>query len=186
MPRLFAFLAAAAAALLSIAASATDVPAEYQVQPGDVLQVTVWKEPDLTGDALVRPDGRLSFPLLDDVVASGKTVMALREEFTERLKRYVPNPVVTVAIKAIGGNHIYVLGKVQRPGEFPFVQPVDVMQALTLAGGTSSFASVNDIVILRRDHGAQHSIRFHYSAVARGKNLSENILLESGDVVVVP
>jgi polysaccharide export outer membrane protein len=170
------------------AAAATGPPpgADYQVQPGDVLQVTVWKEQDLTGEVLVRPDGGLSFPLVGDVAASGKTVTALREEFTERLKRYVPSPVVTVAVKQINGNHIYVVGKVQRPGEFPFGRPLDVMQALSLAGGATPFASVNDIVILHRENGQQRAIRFHYSDVARGKNLAQNIQLQSGDIVVVP
>jgi polysaccharide export outer membrane protein len=134
----------------------------------------------------VRPDGGLSFPLVGDVAASGKTVTALREEFTERLKRYVPSPVVTVAVKQINGNHIYVVGKVQRPGEFPFGRPLDVMQALSLAGGATPFASVNDIVILHRENGQQRAIRFHYSDVARGKNLAQNIQLQSGDIVVVP
>ena len=193
---LIILMAVVTASLVGVASSAAPLPtaavtgpppgADYQVQPGDVLQVTVWKEQDLTGEVLVRPDGGLSFPLVGDVVASGKTVTALREEFTERLKRYVPNPVVTVAVKQINGNHIYVVGKVQRPGEFPFGRPLDVMQALSLAGGATPFASVNDIVILHRENGQQRAIRFHYSDVARGKNLAQNIQLQSGDIVVVP
>ena len=104
----------------------------------------------------------------------------------ERLKRYVPDPVVTVAVKAIGGNRVYVLGKVARPGEFPFSSPVDVMQALSLAGGATPFAQVNDIVILRRDNGGQRALPFRYGEVERGKNLQQNFLLQSGDTVVVP
>ena len=100
-----------------------------------MLTVSVWKETDLTLEVLVRPDGGLSFPLVGDVMATGKTIAALREEFTERLKHYIPNPVVTVAAKAIGGNRVFVLGKVQKPGEYPFGEAVDVMQALSLAGG---------------------------------------------------
>jgi len=173
----------------TMAPAGSSAPVEslnYRVQPGDTLSVSVWKEADLSGEVLVRPDGGLSFPLVGDVVASGKTIAALREEFTERLKRYIPNPVVTVAAKAIGGNHIYVVGKFLRPGEYPFGRPLDVMQALSLAGGTTSFAALNDIVILHRENGQLRSTPFHYGEVERGKGLKQNILLESGDTVVVP
>jgi polysaccharide export outer membrane protein len=166
--------------------AAADTANAYRVQPGDLLQVTVWKEQDLTGDVLVRPDGGLSFPLVGDLTATGKTCDELRQEISERLKRFIPSPVVTVATKQIGGNHVYVVGKVQRPGEYPFARPLDVMQALSLAGGTTPYAAVNDIVILHRENGAERAIRFHYSAVAHGKDLAENIVLQSGDTVVVP
>jgi polysaccharide biosynthesis/export protein len=158
----------------------------YLLQPGDALQVTVWKEQDLTGEVLVRPDGGLSFPLVGDVTAAGKSVDAVREEFVKRLKRYIPDPVVTIALKQLGGNEIYVIGRVQRPGGFPFIRPLDVMQALSLAGGGTPYAALNSIVILRREHGEQRAIPFHYSEVARGRDLTENILLQSGDTVVVP
>jgi len=148
--------------------------------------VTVWKEQDLTGEVLVRPDGGLSFPLVGDLIAAGKTVEEVREEFTKRLKQYIPDPVVTIATKENGGDQIFVVGKVQRPGAFPFVRPIDVMQALSLAGGGTPFAALNSIVILRRDNGRQRAIHFRYSDVARGKNLAENIVLQSGDTVVVP
>jgi polysaccharide biosynthesis/export protein len=178
---------AAPAAGRPAAAAAPHPDAGYALQPGDVLTVTVWKETDLTGDALVRPDGGLSLPLAGDLVAAGKTVDELRQEITTRLKRYIPDPVVTVAAKAVYGNHIYVVGKVQKPGEFPVVRDVDVMQALALAGGMTPFAAENDIVILHRaDNGTQQSLRFHYSSVARGKHLEQNIVLQPGDTVVVP
>lgn len=158
----------------------------YLIQPGDLLQVTVWKEPDLTGEALVRSDGGLSFPLVGDVMAAGKTVEALRNDFVNRLKGFIPDPVVTIATKQIGGNEIYVIGRVQRPGGYAFVKPLDVMEALSLAGGGTPFAALNQIVILRRENTQQRAIRFHYSRVASGKDLTENILLQSGDTVVVP
>jgi len=158
----------------------------YLIQAGDLLQVTVWKEPDLTGEALVRSDGGLSFPLVGDVMAAGKSVDALREEFTNRLKGFIPDPVVTIATKQIGGNQIFVIGRVQRPGGYPFVKPLDVMEALSLAGGGTPYASLNQIVILRRENTQQRAIRFHYARVASGKDLAENILLQSGDTVVVP
>lgn len=158
----------------------------YHLQPGDVITVSVWKETDLQTEVLVRPDGFFSFPLAGEVDAVGKTVDDIRLVLVERLKRYIPTPVVTVAIKSIGGNRIYVVGKVNHAGDFPLSSPLDVMQAIALAGGTTSFAAINDIVILRRQNGGQQALHFHYSDVARGRELSQNVLLQSGDTVVVP
>jgi polysaccharide biosynthesis/export protein len=192
--RLFAILIAAIVTGVAGCASSPVVrvpaapPAQlnYLIQAGDLLTVTVWKETDLTGDVLVRSDGGLSFPLVGDVMAAGKTVEALRDEFTRRLKNYIPDPVVTISTKRMDGNQVYVIGRVQRPGGYPFAKPLDVMEALTLAGGGTPFASMNSIVILRRENGQQRTIKFRYSEVARGKNLAQNIVLQSGDTVVVP
>jgi polysaccharide biosynthesis/export protein len=160
---------------------------DYQLQPGDTVTISVWKEKDLETDALIRPDGGLSFPLVGDVQARGHTLRQVRDTIAERLKPYIPDPVVTVAMKQIGGNEIFVLGRVNRPGGYPFSQPVDVMQALSLAGGTTPFAKLNRIVILHRDtSGAEHSVRFHYADIAHGRDLAQNVLLQSGDTVVVP
>jgi polysaccharide biosynthesis/export protein len=158
----------------------------YRIQPGDLLIVSVWKEADLQSEVLVRPDGGLSFSLVGDVLAAGLTIEELRLKFIDKLKNFIPEPSVTIAVKQIGGNRVYVLGKVNRPGEFSFAQPIDVMQALSLAGGASSFAALDDIQILRRQQGKQVSMRFRYSDVERGRNLEQNILLKSGDTVVVP
>lgn len=168
-------------------AVATSSQLDYRLQPGDFVSISVWKENDLKTVALVRPDGGLSFPLVGDVAAAGHTLGQVRDVLAQRLKPYIPDPVVTVAIKEIGGDHVYVLGRVNRPGEYPFSQPVDVMQALSLAGGATPFASLNHIVILHRDSsGEQHATRFRYSQVAHGRDLSQNVLLHSGDTVVVP
>jgi polysaccharide biosynthesis/export protein len=158
----------------------------YRLQPGDTITVSVWKETDLQSEVLVRPDGGFSFPLAGEVDAVGKTVDEIRSVITERLKRFIPSPVVTVAVKIIGGNQIYVVGRVNRAGNFPFSRPLDVMQAIALAGGTTPYAAINDIVILRRQNGQQEAKHFHYSDVARGRELSQNIELQSGDTVVVP
>lgn len=179
-------LACAALALLSTPAAAEPAPPPYTIQPGDVLTVSVWKEKELQSDVLVRPDGGLSFPLAGDIQATGRTVDDVRQLIEKGLKRYVPDPAVSVALKQIGGNFIYVIGKVNRPGQFPFSKPVDVMQALALAGGATPYASVNDIRILQRDAAGLKSIAFHYSDVERGRELGQNILLKSGDTVVVP
>jgi polysaccharide biosynthesis/export protein len=158
----------------------------YRLQPGDVMTISVWKETELKDEVLVRPDGGFSFPLAGDIDAVGKTVEDVRLILVDRLKRFIPNPVVTVAVKLIGGNRVYVVGRVNRAGDFPLSSPIDVMQAIALAGGMTPFASINDIVILRRQNGAQQAIHFHYSDVARGRGLSQNVLLQGGDTVVVP
>ncbi len=168
------------------AAEAASAPAAYRLQPGDVIEVSVWKEQDLQREILIRPDGGFTFPLAGEIDSLGKTVDDVRSILSERLKRYVPSPVVTIAVKSIGGNRIYVIGKVNHAGEFPFSSALDVMQAISLAGGTTSFAALNDIVILRRHNGQQQAIHFRYSDVARGRDLEQNIQLQSGDTVVVP
>lgn len=170
------------------AARAGDAPVDdtYIVQPGDTLQVTVWKETDLQGEVLVRPDGGLTFPLAGNIDAGGHTVDEIRKVLVSRLTRYIPDPVVTVAVKTTNGSRIFVVGKVNRPGDFPLIRPIDVMQALSLAGGTTPFADVDGIRILRREDGRQTVFRFRYDDVRRGRGLSQNILLQSGDTVVVP
>jgi polysaccharide export outer membrane protein len=158
----------------------------YHLQAGDIIDISVWKETDLQKEVLIRPDGGFTFPLAGEVDARGQSVENVRSLLTERLQKYIPTPVVTVAVKSIGGNRVYVLGKVNRAGDFPLSNPLDVMQAISLAGGTTPYAAVNDIVILRRQNGRQQAFTFHYSDVARGRDLAQNIQLESGDTVVVP
>jgi polysaccharide biosynthesis/export protein len=160
--------------------------AGYVVQPGDTLQISVWKEVDLQGPVLVTPDGAFAFPLVGQVDARGKTVTELQKIVTDRLRPYIPDPVVTVSVKEIKGNKVYVIGQVNKPGEFIVNPRVDVMQALSMAGGTTAFAALSDIMILRRASGQQQAIKFNYSDLAKGRNLQQNIELRTGDVVVVP
>jgi polysaccharide biosynthesis/export protein len=160
--------------------------ATYAVKPGDILHVSVWKEPDLQGPVLIRPDGGFSFALVGEVDARGKTVAELQTIVTKRLAKYISDPVVTVSVTEIHGNKVYVIGQVTKPGEFIVNPRVDVMQALSMAGGTTAFASLANIIILRRSVAAQTAIRFDYTDVAKGKKLEQNIQLESGDIVVVP
>ncbi len=162
------------------------VDASYLVQPGDSLQISVWKEQDLQGEFLVRPDGGLSFPLTGDIDAGGHTVDAIQKMLQSRLQKYMPDPVVSVAVKAATGSRIFVVGKVNRPGDFPLIRPMDVMQALSVAGGATPFADVNGIRVLRREGDHQTVFHFRYDDVRRGRSLSQNILLRSGDTVVVP
>lgn len=158
----------------------------YTVLPGDVLQISVWKEPELQLQVLVRPDSAFSFPLAGDISTEGLSVADLQAELTRRLSRYISNPVVTVSITDVLGNKVYVIGQVNNPGEFVVNPQVDVMQALSMAGGLTAFASTNDIKILRRNGSRQVAISFKYNDVLKGRNLDQNIVLQSGDIVVVP
>ena len=158
----------------------------YKLQPGDILQVVVWKETDLQSEVLIRPDGGISFALAGDVQAAGHTTDELRAELQTRVRKLVPDAVVTVAVKSAAGNRVFVIGKVNRPGDFALNRPIDVLQALSLAGGATPFANTNGIRVLRRDGLRQSSTRFRYGDVSKGKHLEQNILLQSGDTVVVP
>ena len=158
----------------------------YIVKPGDVLEISVWKEPDLQRQVLVRPDGAFSFPLVGQVDARGKTVMDLNKIVSERLGRYIADAVVTISVQQINGNNIYVLGQVNKPGEFIVNPSVNVMQALSMAGGMTPFAASNDITVLRGQGKAQTATPFRYADVVRGRNLEQNIELVAGDIVVVP
>jgi len=167
-------------------ANDTDVVEPYKIQPGDVLSISVWKEEELSKDIIVRPDGQISVPLVGEIRAAGDSIENLRLRITEKLKKYIPDPVLTVSVQQLQGNRIYVIGKVNRPGQFTIVRNIDVMQALSIAGGTSTYASLNDIKILRRENGKLRAMSFKYAEVEKGKRLEQNIILQAGDVVVVP
>jgi polysaccharide biosynthesis/export protein len=171
---------------LAYATNAMAQDPNYTVKPGDMLSISVWKEPDLQKETLVRPDGSFSFPLVGEVDAKGKTVADLTKTMSQRLTKYISDPVVTVSIQEIKGNKVYVIGQVNKPGEFIMNPSVDVMQALSMAGGTTPFASLGDIVILRRTPGGKQSLPFRYNDVVKGKRPEQNIDLQAGDVVVVP
>jgi polysaccharide export outer membrane protein len=171
---------------LLLASSAWAQEGGYTVKPGDTLKISVWKEPDLQGPVLVTPDGAFSFPLVGQVDARGKTVTELQNILSDKLKKYISDPVVTVSVQDIRGNKVFVIGQVNRPGEFIVNPRVDVMQALSMAGGTTPFASLGNIIILRRTGAQQEALRFDYTDLVKGRNLTQNIELRSGDIVVVP
>jgi len=158
----------------------------YRLQPGDLLQVVVWKETDLQSDVLIRPDGGISFALAGDLQAAGLTTDQLRAQLESRVQKLIPDAVVTVSVKAPNGNRVFVIGKVNHPGDFPLLRPVDVLQAISMAGGLTPFASSNHIRVLHRDGPRQVSYRFRYNDVAKGRHLEQNVLLNSGDTVIVP
>ncbi|MCD2450685.1 polysaccharide biosynthesis/export family protein [Methylicorpusculum oleiharenae] len=162
-------------------------PGTYKVEPGDVLTVSVWKEEGLLQEVLVRPDGGISFPLAGNIQAQGKTLEQIESIISQRLADYIADPVVTVSAKQLFGNKVYVIGKVNKPGEYPINRPTDVMQGLAMAAGMTPFSAVNDIVILRRHaDGQQEAIPFRYGDVEDGDDLHQNIVLQPGDVIVVP
>jgi len=190
------FLAFALAAQLSFSVSADHAPAStatspalappnYIVGAGDVLEISVWKEDGLTKQALVRPDGGITFPLIGELQAGGLTVNQIKAEIAERLSDFFAEPEVSVSLTNL--NHkIYVVGRVNKPGEFITPNPVSVMQALSMAGGLTPFADDDDIRIIRQIAGKEVALPFDYDEVASGNSLEQDILLQRGDVVVVP
>ena len=169
----------------ALAADSESLP-DYVLGPEDVLSISVWKDEHLTKEVVVRPDGMLSFPLIGDVQAAGQTVEDLRLDITKRLSRYIPNPHVSVAVTKLLSYRIYVLGRVAKPGEYMVGHHTDVLQALSLAGGLTPFAAANDIKVLRRQQGEEQVFQFRYGDAEKGKDLKQNILLQRGDVVMVP
>ena len=174
------------AALLGAAVASAQGGLEYRIGPEDVLHISVWKEEDLDRKVLVRPDGGISFPLAGDLQVSGRTPLEVQDEIRSRLQRYVPDAEVTVAVDEISGYTVFVLGEVNTPGQFTLGRYVDVVQALTLAGGLTPYANERDIQVLRRQDGPEVSYGFDYRDIKRDRDLDQNITLQSGDVVVVP
>lgn len=157
----------------------------YVIGAQDTLHVSVWKEPDLTATLPVRPDGKISMPLLNDVQAAGLTPMQLADSLTEKLKKYVTDPRVTIVVTAMNSQHIFVLGEVQHAGSMPLTPGMTVLQALASAG-FSQFANTKKIYILREDSGKQLKLPFNYKQVIKGQDMAQNISLRPGDTIVVP
>ena len=173
--------------LTTIAAGArAQIPVDYFLQPGDEMEISVWGEEGLTKTVLVRPDGKFAFPLAGEINAVGRPANQIQTELTQKLINFIPEAVVTVSVTKIEGNRIYVIGQVQRPGVFVMNPAITVLQALSLAGGTTPFAALNDIIVIRGRGPNQRAFRFGYDEIKRGRNLDQNIQLESGDVVLVP
>lgn len=157
----------------------------YLIGPDDTLHVAVWKEPDLTATLPVRPDGKISMPLLNDVQAAGLTPMQLADSLTEKLKKYVTDPRVTVVVTAMNSQRIYVLGEVLHTGAMPLTPDMTVLQALATAGFTQ-FANTKGIYVLREQNGKQQKIPVNYKQLIKGNSAAQNIALKPGDTIVVP
>ena len=159
----------------------------YQIGIGDVLEITTWKEPDFTREAvLVRTDGKISFPLLNDFPAAGLSPMELKYNIEKGLKAYVSTPVVTVHVREPVSQKFYVLGEVARTGEYPLVKHLTVLQAFALAGGFTEWASKKEIILLRHEGGKDKIYRINYKDITKGKDFSQNFKLKADDTIIVP
>jgi polysaccharide export outer membrane protein len=160
---------------------------DYKIHAGDQLLVGVYDDPKMPPITItVTPDGKFSFPLIGILMAGGKTPEQLRVEMETKLRKFVSEPVVTVSITEVKGNVAYVIGQVSKPGAIVMNPAVNVLQALSIAGGGNPYAKLDSIIVIRNSAGGQRIMNFHYGQVANGKNLEQNVQLESGDVVVVP
>jgi polysaccharide export outer membrane protein len=162
------------------------LPANYVIGPQDVLSVVFWREKDMSVDVVVRPDGKISLPLLNDVAAAGMSPEALRTVIAKAATKYMEDPSVTVVIKEINSRNVYVTGQVAKAGTYRLGNEMTVLQAISVAGGLLEYADASNIVILRKENGKDRSIKFNYKDVIRGKNLDQNIVLLPNDTVIVP
>ncbi|MFQ5470230.1 MAG: polysaccharide biosynthesis/export family protein [Gammaproteobacteria bacterium] len=163
-------------------ASASD----YRLGAEDILEISVWNEESLQKEVMIRPDGKLTFPLVGEIVAANRSPGQVQKVITEKLSKFIPEPVVTVVVKKVEAYKVFVIGQVKKAGQYTIGRYLDVMQVLALAGGLTPFASENKIIILRRVDGKEMVIPFKYADVKKGQNTKQNIILKSGDVVVVP
>jgi polysaccharide export outer membrane protein len=169
------------------AAGGVDVPAEYVVGPSDVLGIVFWRDADMTGDVTVRPDGRITLPLIGDISALGLTPEQLRDQIVKSSKKlFVEEPSVTVVVRTINSRKVYITGQVTTPGAHVLSGSLTVMQLISVAGGLTEFAKKKNITIMRTENGQPTVLPFNYQDVSKGRNLKQNVVLRPGDVVVVP
>ena len=164
----------------------TDEGICYQIGSGDVLEISVWKEESLIREIIVPPDLTIAFPLIGEINIKGMTVSDLRRAVTKRLNDFIPEATVTVMLHQINSLRAYVIGKVNKPGQFPIDLDTTTMQLLAMAGGLNPFAATGKIYILRHQDGKMIKIPFDYREVEKGKNLAQNIIIRRGDVIIVP
>jgi polysaccharide biosynthesis/export protein len=180
---------AGAVSLLAMASAAVhaQVLPDYKLHPGDKLIVGVYDDPKLLPQEItVTPDGKISYPMVGVLTVAGKTVEQIRGELEARLKKYISEPIATVIVTDVKGNVVYVIGQVTKPGSITMNPTINVLQALSMAGGGNPYAKLDSTIIIRSSGGTQRVLPFRYGQVASGKDLQQNVQLESGDVVVVP
>jgi polysaccharide biosynthesis/export protein len=163
-------------------ATPASVSDTYKLGPDDVIYVRVWREPDLSGQLAIRPDGKITMPLINEVKASGLTPAQLSDTLTQALSKFVNNPQVMVAVQAVRSQRYFMSGEINRPGAYPLASPTTIFEAITMAGGFREFAGKSKVTIIR----GTKRFRFNWNQVVKGKNLAQNITLENGDQVVVP
>ena len=168
------------------AAVAPVVPPDYVIGADDVLGIVFWREKDLSVDVQVRPDGKITLPLMNDMQAAGLTPDRLREQITAAAGKYVEGPSVTVLVKTMNSRKVFITGQVLRPGQYPLTGPTTVVQLIALAGGLQEYADEDKILVMRTEGGRQAAYRFNYNDILRGRNLEQNIELKPGDTVIVP
>jgi len=166
------------------ASSVTDE--NYLIGPEDVLSIVVWKEPELSQTLSVRPDGKISLPLLNDLTASGQTTLQLKEKITSSLKQYISDPNVTVIVQSARSQKASVMGEVARPGTYFINGPTNLLQLISLAGGFRDFAATDKVSIIRNENGKSVKLKFNYKEFLKGKQLDNNIQIKPGDIIVVP
>lgn len=161
-------------------------PSDYTIGPEDVLGVVFWREPDMSGDVTVRPDGRITIPVIGEMVAAGKRPEELQAQIVTAARKYISDVNVVVVVRTINSRKIFVTGRVTTPGTYPLMGPLTVIQAIALAGGLTEYADPKGITILRTQGGKSETIPFNYQDISRGRNLDQNIQLKPGDTIVVP
>ena len=169
-----------------VGAPGLNVPPEYTIGSDDVLSIVFWRDKELTADVTVRPDGKISLPLLNDVQASGLTPAQLKDRIVEESKKYVEDPNVTVVVKQINSRRVFIAGEVRKPGPYALTAPTTVLQMLSIAGGLGDFAKSEKIIVVRVENGKQVSYKFNYKDVIEGKKLAQNIELKPGDTIIIP
>jgi len=169
-----------------VPAPAVTVPPEYTIGADDVLSVVFWRDKELTADVTVRPDGKISLPLLNDVQATGLTPAQLKDRIIEESKKYVEDPNVTVVVKQINSRKVFITGEVRKPGPYLLTSPTTVLQMISIAGGLGDFAKTDKIMVVRLENGKPVSYKFNYKQVVEGKALTQNIELKPGDTIIIP
>jgi polysaccharide biosynthesis/export protein len=159
----------------------------YKIGSGDVLEIVTWKEPDFSrGEVLVRIDGKITFPLLGDIQASGRTTLQIKKDIEAGLKSFVENPVVTVTVITPNSQKFYILGEIQNTGEYPLIKDLTVLQAFALAGGFTDWASKKEIILLRKEDGKDKILTVNYKNIVQGKDFFQNIYIKANDTIIVP
>ncbi len=159
---------------------------QYRIGPGDILHVSVWNNKELTMDVMVRPDGKISLPLLQDVNAKGLTAVELRDEISERLKEFVIEPIVTITVKEVNYPKFFIMGEIKRPGTFPLREKISILQAISLAGGFTEYASTSNIILIRNTPSGQKRIKINYGKLLKSGAEKNNIYLQPGDTIIIP
>jgi polysaccharide export outer membrane protein len=169
-----------------VAAPGINLPPEYTIGADDVLSIVFWRDKELTAEVTVRPDGKISLPLLNDIQASGLTPAQLKDRIVEESKKYVEDPNVTVVVKDIKSRKVYITGEVRKPGFYPLTSSTTVLQMISIAGGLADYAKPDKISVVRVENGKSQSFKFNYKEIIEGKKLTQNIELKPGDTIIVP